>query len=70
MRISSRDPEPPPLYYVSTSGGLFQDMAIHDFDMARWSCGREVAEVFAPAGCRVAPAFGEAGDIDTAISPC
>jgi myo-inositol 2-dehydrogenase/D-chiro-inositol 1-dehydrogenase len=67
VRISSRDPEPPPLEYVRTSGGLFLDMTIHDFDMARFVTGSEVVEVFARGGVRVAPAFAEAGDIDTAL---
>jgi myo-inositol 2-dehydrogenase/D-chiro-inositol 1-dehydrogenase len=67
VRISSRDPEPPSLEYVRTSGGLFLDMMIHDFDMARFVTGSEVVEVFARGGVRVAPAFAEAGDIDTAL---
>ena len=67
VRISSRDPEPPPLEYVRTSGGLFLDMTIHDFDMARFVTGSEVVEVFARGGVRVVPAFAEAGDIDTAM---
>jgi myo-inositol 2-dehydrogenase/D-chiro-inositol 1-dehydrogenase len=67
VRISSRDPEPPSLEYVRTSGGLFLDMTIHDFDMARFVTGSEVVEVFARGGVRVAPEFAEAGDIDTAL---
>jgi len=67
VRISSRDPEPPSLDYVRTSGGLFLDMTIHDFDMARFVTGSEVVEVFARGGLRVAPDFAEAGDIDTAL---
>ena len=67
VRISSRDPEPPSLEYVRTSGGLFLDMTIHDFDMARFVTGSEVVEVFARGGVRVAPAFAQAGDIDTAL---
>jgi myo-inositol 2-dehydrogenase / D-chiro-inositol 1-dehydrogenase len=67
VRISSRDPEPPPLPYVRTSGGLFLDMMIHDFDMARFVTGSEVVEVFARGGVRVAPEFADAGDIDTAL---
>ncbi len=67
VRISSRDPEPPPLAYVRTSGGLFLDMMIHDFDMARFVTGSEVVEVFARGGVRVAPAFAQTGDIDTAL---
>ena len=67
VRISSRDPEPPSLEYVRTSGGLFLDMTIHDFDMARFVTGSEVVEVFARGGVRVAPEFAQAGDIDTAM---
>jgi myo-inositol 2-dehydrogenase / D-chiro-inositol 1-dehydrogenase len=67
VRISSRDPEPPPLAYVRTSGGLFLDMTIHDFDMARFVTGSEVVEVFARGSARLRPDFAEAGDIDTAL---
>jgi myo-inositol 2-dehydrogenase / D-chiro-inositol 1-dehydrogenase len=67
VRISSRDPEPPSLEYVRTSGGLFLDMTIHDFDMARFVTGSEVVEVFARGAVRVAPEFADAGDIDTAM---
>jgi myo-inositol 2-dehydrogenase/D-chiro-inositol 1-dehydrogenase len=66
VRITSRDPEPPPLEYVRRSGGLFLDMTIHDFDMARYVTGSEVVEVYARGVVRVDPAIGEAGDIDTA----
>jgi myo-inositol 2-dehydrogenase/D-chiro-inositol 1-dehydrogenase len=67
VRISSRDPEPPPLEYVKSSGGLFLDMMIHDFDMARFITGAEVVEVFARGTVRVEPAFAAVGDIDTAL---
>jgi myo-inositol 2-dehydrogenase/D-chiro-inositol 1-dehydrogenase len=67
VRISSRDPEPPPLEYVKTSGGLFLDMMIHDFDMARFVTGSEVVEVFARGAVRVEPWFAEVGDVDTAL---
>ncbi len=67
VRISSRDPAPPPLEYVKRSGGLFLDMMIHDFDMARFVTGREVLEVFARGAVRVDPSIGSAGDIDTAL---
>ncbi|HET8980328.1 MAG TPA: inositol 2-dehydrogenase [Solirubrobacteraceae bacterium] len=67
VRISSRDPEPPPLSYVQTSGGLFLDMMIHDFDMARFVTGSEVVEVFARGSVRIKPEFEQAGDIDTAL---
>jgi myo-inositol 2-dehydrogenase/D-chiro-inositol 1-dehydrogenase len=68
LRITSRDPAPPPLAYVQVSGGIFLDMTIHDFDMARYLIGSEVAEVFAVGGVMVDPAIGQAGDIDTAVT--
>jgi myo-inositol 2-dehydrogenase/D-chiro-inositol 1-dehydrogenase len=67
LRITSRDPAPPPLEYVRASGGLFFDMTIHDFDMARFLMGSEVEEVFAVGAVLVDPAIGAAGDIDTAV---
>ena len=66
LQITSNDPAPPPVSYVKVSGGLFKDMAIHDFDMARWLLSEEPVEVFAWGTCLVDPAIGEAGDIDTA----
>ena len=67
LRITSRDPAPPPIDYIKVSGGIFLDMTIHDFDMARFLIGSEVEEVFAAGGVRVDPAIGAAGDLDTAI---
>ncbi len=67
MRITSRDPSPPPIEYVKVSGGIFLDMTIHDFDMARYLIGDEVVEVYAIGGVRVDPKIGEAGDIDTTV---
>ena len=67
MRITSRDPAPPPIEYVKVSGGIFLDMTIHDFDMARYLIGDEVIEVYATGGVRVDPKIGEAGDIDTTV---
>ncbi|MEA2281317.1 MAG: myo-inositol 2-dehydrogenase / D-chiro-inositol 1-dehydrogenase [Solirubrobacteraceae bacterium] len=67
VRISSRDPAPPPLDYVKVSGGIFLDMTIHDFDMARFVTGSEVVEVFARGAVRVRPDFADAGDVDTAL---
>jgi len=67
LRITSRDPSPPPAHYVAGSGGMFLDMSIHDFDMARYIVGSEVVEVFAKGGVLVDPELGKAGDIDTAI---
>jgi len=66
LHITSRDPAPPPIEYIPGSGGLFLDMTIHDFDMARFLTGSEVDEIFAMAGVMVDPAIGEAGDVDTA----
>jgi myo-inositol 2-dehydrogenase/D-chiro-inositol 1-dehydrogenase len=67
VRISSRDPAPPPLEYVRVSGGMFLDMTIHDFDMARFVTGSEVVEVFARGSVRVEPAFADVPDVDTAV---
>jgi myo-inositol 2-dehydrogenase/D-chiro-inositol 1-dehydrogenase len=67
LTITSRDPAPPPIDYVRRSGGLFRDMTIHDFDMARWLLGEEPVEVFATASALVDPAIAQAGDIDTAV---
>lgn len=68
IKITSRDPGPPPLSYIKSSGGMFLDMAIHDFDMARYISGKEVREVFAAAAVKVDPGIGEAGDFDTAVT--
>ncbi len=67
LHIISRDPGPPPIAYVKVSGGMFMDMTIHDFDMARFLIGAEVEEIYTQAGITVDPAIGEAGDVDTAI---
>lgn len=67
VRITSRDPAPPPISYIEVSGGLFNDMTIHDFDMARYITGSEVDSVYAVGAVRVDAAIGKAGDIDTAV---
>jgi myo-inositol 2-dehydrogenase/D-chiro-inositol 1-dehydrogenase len=67
VRITSRDPEPPPAKYVKASGGMFLDMTIHDFDMARYLSGSDVVEVFAAAAVLVDPEIGKEGDVDTAV---
>jgi myo-inositol 2-dehydrogenase/D-chiro-inositol 1-dehydrogenase len=67
VRITSRDPAPPPMDYVRGSGGIFLDMTIHDFDMARFVTGSEVVEVYARGAVRVDPGFAEANDVDTAV---
>jgi myo-inositol 2-dehydrogenase / D-chiro-inositol 1-dehydrogenase len=66
VTILSRDPSPPPADYLARSGGLFRDMMIHDFDMARFLLGEEPVEVHAVASCLVDPAIRRAGDVDTA----
>ncbi|MXV78718.1 inositol 2-dehydrogenase [Candidatus Poribacteria bacterium] len=67
LRITSRDPVPPPIEYAKVSGGMFLDMTIHDFDMARYLIDDEVIAVYAVGAVRVDPKIGEIGDIDTAV---
>lgn len=67
LHIVSRDPAPPPIAYIKVSGGMFLDMTIHDFDMARFLVGDEVEEVYTAAGVRVDPEIGAVGDLDTAV---
>lgn len=69
IRITSRDPAPPPIEYVKVSGGMFFDMTIHDFDMARYLVGTDVdvERVYAVGAVRVDKRIGDAGDIDTAV---
>jgi myo-inositol 2-dehydrogenase/D-chiro-inositol 1-dehydrogenase len=68
LHIVSRDPAPPPADYIKVSGGMFLDMTIHDFDMARFLAGSEVVEVYTSAGVRVDPVFAKLGDVDTAVT--
>ena len=63
--ITSRDPGAPPVDYIKRSGGIFRDMTIHDFDMARFLLGEEITEVVATAAVLVDPAIGKAGDFDS-----
>ena len=65
VTITSRDPGPPPVEYIERSGGIFRDMTIHDFDVARWMLGEEVETVVAQASVLVDPAIGAAGDFDS-----
>lgn len=67
LRITSRDPEPPPIEYIKRSGGLFMDMTIHDFDMARYIMQSEIVEVYATGEALVNPEIAEYDDIDTAL---
>lgn len=67
VKITSRDPEPPSAEYAASSGGLFIDMMIHDFDMAQFLANSPATEVYAKGAVLVDPSIGDAGDIDTAI---
>jgi len=67
IKITSRDPAPPPVEYIKVSGGIYADMTIHDFDMMRYLSGSEVTEVSAVGTCLVDPAIGKAGDVDTCV---
>jgi myo-inositol 2-dehydrogenase / D-chiro-inositol 1-dehydrogenase len=67
VSITSRDPSPPPVSYIARSGGLFRDMMIHDFDMARFLLGEDPVAVSAMGSALVDKAIGEAGDVDTAV---
>ncbi len=66
FRLAGHDPAPPHEAYIPTSGGLFQDFSVHDFDVIRWLLGREVAEVYATGTVRGFPVFAKYGDVDTA----
>lgn len=66
ITITSRDPGAPPADYIKRSGGIFRDMTIHDFDIARWLLGEEVETVFASASVLVDPEIGKLGDYDSA----
>lgn len=66
VTIQSRDPSPPPIDYIRSSGGLFRDMMIHDLDMARFLLGEEPDSVYAVGSVLVDPEIGRAGDVDTA----
>jgi myo-inositol 2-dehydrogenase/D-chiro-inositol 1-dehydrogenase len=68
VKITSRDPTPPSIDYIKVSGGIFLDMTIHDWDMARFQLGSEVEEVYATGAVLIDPKIGKAGDIDTAVA--
>jgi myo-inositol 2-dehydrogenase / D-chiro-inositol 1-dehydrogenase len=67
VSIFSRDPSPPPISYIERSGGLYRDMMIHDFDIARFLLAEEPIEVTAYGSSLVDPEIGKAGDVDTAL---
>ncbi|MFC7704011.1 inositol 2-dehydrogenase [Plastorhodobacter daqingensis] len=66
VSITSRDPGPPPADYIRASGGIFRDMTIHDFDMARFLLGEDIETVFATASVLIDPAIAALGDHDSA----
>ncbi len=68
VTITSRDPAPPPLSYIESSGGIFRDMMIHDLDMARFLLGEEPVRIFAVGAALIDPQIGRAGDVDTACA--
>lgn len=68
FRLAGHDPAPPHESYIPSSGGIFRDFSIHDFDIVRWLSGREVAEVYADGGVRGFPVFAKYGDVDTAVA--
>lgn len=67
IKLTSRDPDLPPIEYIEVSGGIFVDMMIHDFDMMRYLSGEEVVEVYATGSVLIDPAVGKANDVDTAM---
>ncbi len=69
VHLTSHDHEVPPEQFVATSGGMFSDLGVHDYDLARWLTGDEVAEVYARGSCRTGWNYFHAhGDVDTAIT--
>jgi myo-inositol 2-dehydrogenase/D-chiro-inositol 1-dehydrogenase len=68
VRLAGHDPRPPHESYIPTSGGLFRDFSIHDFDILRWMTGSEVAEVYADGAVRGFPVFAKYGDVDSAVA--
>jgi myo-inositol 2-dehydrogenase/D-chiro-inositol 1-dehydrogenase len=68
VKITNRDPALPNIEFVKTSGGMFMDFTIHDFDMARYLMGKEVVEVYAKGLVFFDKAIAEVGDIDTALT--
>jgi len=66
VRSTTMDPAPPPMDYISGSGGIFRDCAVHDFDILRWITGQQAVEVYATGTVQGDPLFAEYGDVDTA----
>ena len=70
MRAVTCDMSPPPVSFLATSGGLFRDCSVHDFDVIRWVTGRDIVEVYARGSNNGDPAIGAVGDVDTALAVC
>lgn len=70
LRAVTCDMAPPPVAFLATSGGLFRDCSVHDFDVIRWITGREIVEVYARGSNNGDPAIGEVGDVDSALAVC
>lgn len=68
LMLTSREPAPPPISYVKTSGGFFSDATIHDIDLICWITGELPDEVFATGSCLVDPEIGAADDVDTTMT--
>ena len=68
LRAVTCDMAPPPVEFLATSGGLFRDCSVHDFDILRWLTGREIVEVYAKGSNNGDPAIGDVGDVDTALA--
>jgi len=68
LRAVTCDMTPPPVEFLATSGGLFRDCSVHDFDILRWLTGREIVEVYAKGSNNGDPAIGSVGDVDTALA--
>jgi myo-inositol 2-dehydrogenase/D-chiro-inositol 1-dehydrogenase len=70
VRAVTCDVAPPPVAFIATSGGLFRDVSVHDFDVIRWVTGRDVVEVYAQGSSNGDPAIADAGDVDSALAVC
>ena len=68
VRLAGHDPEPAHEAYIRTSGGIFNDFSVHDFDVARWLTGQEFEEVYADGGVLGFPVFATYDDVDTAVA--
>ncbi len=68
IRANTHDQSPPHAAYIPTSGGLFRDCSVHDFDIIRFVSGREVTSVYATGANKGASYFADAGDVDTAAA--